>query len=216
MIHKDIRINESRPKIDLNMRMAYQNIYNRYKVQIRSYNSRFAQIVKAQVSEREEKFQYGSGINSRRLGDVKKRYWYRSARGEDVPDLSVLFLIDGSGSMHGARQKAAMHAAVILHEVLKAQDITHAVVEHRARFEDPEIDVNILVGFNGREEEKLNLMQIDAYGDNRDGLELFWAERYMARNTQTEYRLIIVLSDGVPAHDADDYYPPVSTKDTML
>ena len=22
------------------------------------------------------------------------------------------------------------------------------------------------------------------------------------------------MSDGVPAHDADDYYPPVSTKDT--
>ena len=214
VIHKDIKINESRPKIDLNMRMAYQNIYNRYKVRIRFYNSRFAQIVKAKVSEREERFQYGSGINSRRLGDVKKRYWYRSAQGEDVPDMSVLLLIDGSGSMRGARQKAAMHSAVILHEVLKAQDITHAIVEHRARFGDPEIDVNILIGFNGREEERLNLMQSDAYGDNRDGLALFWAERYMARNTQTEYRLIIVLSDGVPAHDADDYYPPVSTKDT--
>ena len=74
VIHKDIKINESRPKIDLNMRMAYQNIYNRYKVRIRFYNSRFAQIVKAKVSEREERFQYGSGINSRRLGDVKKRY----------------------------------------------------------------------------------------------------------------------------------------------
>lgn len=214
VIHKDIKINESRPKIDRNMRMAYQNIYNRYKINIRSYNSRFAQIVKAQVSEREEKFQYGSGINSKRLGDVKKRYWYRSAQGENVPDMAVLLLIDGSGSMHGARRKAAMHSAVILNEVLKAQDITHAIVEHRARFDDPEIDVNILVSFNGREEEKLNLMQIDAYGDNRDGLALFWAERYMARNTQNEYRLIIVLSDGVPAHDADDYYPPVSTMDT--
>ena len=57
-------------------------------------------------------------------------------------------------------------------------------------------------------------MQIDAYGDNRDGLALFWAERYMARNTQSDYRLILVLSDGLPAHDADDYYPPASTKDT--
>ncbi len=213
VIHKDIKINENRPKIDLNMRMAYQNIYNRYRINIRSYNSRFAQIVKAQVSEREEKLLYGSGINSKRLGDIKKRYWYRSAQGEDVPDMAVLLLIDGSGSMYGARRKAAMHSAVILHEVLKAQDIKHAIVEHRARFDDPEIDVNILVDFNGREEEKLNLIQIDAYGDNRDGLALFWAERYMARNTQSEYRLIIVLSDGVPAHDADDYYPPVSTKD---
>ncbi len=214
VIHRNIKINENRPKVNLNLRMAYQNIYNRYRINIRSYNSRFEQIVKAQVDEREEKFRYGSGINSKRLGDIKKRYWYRNVQGEDVPDMAVLLLIDGSGSMRGERRRAAMHAAVILHEVLKAQDIVHAIVEHRARFDDPEIDVNILFGFHGRDEEKLNIMQLDAYGDNRDGLALFWAERYMAQNTQSEYRLMLVLSDGVPAHDADDYYPPVSTKDT--
>ena len=214
VIHKDIKINESRPKINLNLRMAYQNIYNRYKTNIRSYNSRFAQILKAQASEREEKFLFGSGISSKRLGDLKKRYWYRNVPGLDVPDMAVLLLIDGSGSMSDERRKAAMHSAVILHEVLKQQNITHAVAEHRAGVEEPEIDVNILLGFDGREEEKLNLLQIDAYGYNRDGLALFWAERYMVRNTQNEYRLIIVLSDGLPAHDVDDYYPPVSTKDT--
>ena len=213
-IHKNVKINESHPKIDLNMRLAYQNIYNNYKINIRSYNSRFTQLLKAQVEKREEKFLYGSGITSKRFGDLKKRYWYRKVPGEDVPDMAVLLLIDGSGSMYGARRKAAMHSAVILHEVLKKQNITHAIVEHRARYEKLEIDVNILCDFNGREEEKYNLMQVDAHGDNRDGLALFWAERYMAQQTQNEYRLIIVLSDGAPAHEADDYYPPVSTKDT--
>ena len=213
-IHKDIKINESRPKINPNLRLAYQNVYKQYGINIRSYNSRFAQIVKAKVSQREDKFLFGSGINSKRLGDVKKRFWYRTVQGEDVPDMAVLLLIDGSGSMDGARRKAAMHSAVILHEVLKAQNIPHAIAEHRARFEEPEIDVNILVSFGGMEDEKLNLMQIDARGDNRDGLALYWAERYINQNTQNEYRLIIVLSDGMPAHDADDYYPPYSTKDT--
>ena len=214
VIHKNIRINENHPRINLNLRKAYQNIYNRYKVNIRSYNSRFTQLLKARVLQREEKQLYGSGITSTRLGDPKKRYWYRHAEGEDVPDMAVMLLIDGSGSMRGERRKAAMHSAVILHEVLKKQGVAHAIVEHRAGFDEPEIDVNILVSFDGREEEKYNLMQIDAYGDNRDGLALFWAERYMAKNTHNEYRLMIVLSDGVPAHDADDYYPPVSTRDT--
>jgi nitric oxide reductase activation protein len=166
------------------------------------------------VAQREEKQLYGSGITSARLGDPKKRYWYRTVQGEDVPDLAVMLLIDGSGSMCGAREKAAMHSAVILHEVLKKQGITHAVVEHRAGGCDPEMDVNILVSFQSREEEKLNLMQLHADGDNRDGLALYWAERYMEKNTSNDHRLIIVLSDGVPAHDADDYYPPVSTQDT--
>ena len=172
------------------------------------------QILKSRVDEREEKFLYGSGIASKRLGDQKKRYWYRNVTGEDVPDMAVLLLIDGSGSMSGSRRKAVIHSSIIMHEVLKKQNITHAVVEHRAKFTEYEIDVNILIGFNGGSEEKYNLMQINAYGDNRDGLALFWAERYLALNTQNDYRLIIVLSDGVPAHDADDYYPPVSTMDT--
>ena len=46
-IHKDIKINETHPKINLNMGMAYQNIYNNYKINIRFYNSRFAQLLKA-------------------------------------------------------------------------------------------------------------------------------------------------------------------------
>ena len=83
-----------------------------------------------------------------------------------------------------------------------------------ANCENPEIDINVLVDFNAREEEKLNLMQIGAYGDNRDGLALFWAERYMNERVHCENRLIIVLCDGAPAHEADDYYPPDSTKDT--
>ena len=215
VIHNHIKINENRPKINTNLRLAYQNIYNRYKTNIRSYNNRFVQILKARVDEREEKFLYGSGIASKRLGDQKKRYWDRNVTGEDVPDMAVLLLIDGSGSMSGSRRKAVIHSSIIMHEVLKKQNITHAVVEHRAKFTEYEIDVNILIGFNGGSEEKYNLMQINAYGDNRDGLALFWAERYLALNTQNEYRLIIVLSDGVPAHDADDYYPPVSTMDTV-
>ena len=87
-------------------------------------------------------------------------------------------------------------------------------MEHRAGFTEPEIDVNILVDFNAREEEKYNLMQVDAGGNNRDALALSWAERYILKQSQVDSILIIVLSDGVQAHDYDDYYPPVSTKDT--
>ena len=214
VMHKGIKINELHPKINLQLRKAYQNIYNKYKLNINSYNGRFAQILKAQVSYREDRYKFGSGILSTRLGDPQKRYWYRNVNGIDVPEMAILLLIDGSGSMHGRRRDSAMTSAVILHEVLKQQSILHAIVEHRAGFTEPEIDVNILVDFNAREEEKYNLMQVDAGGDNRDALALYWAERYILKQSHVDSRLIIVLSDGVPAHDYDDYYPPVSTKDT--
>lgn len=213
-LHRKIKINENHPRINLNLRKAYQNIYDRYRINIDSYNSRFLNLLKARVPIRDEKYRFGSGITSTRLGDPKRRYWHRYIPGVDIPDMAVLLLIDGSGSMYGSRRDSAVRSSVILHEVLKKQGIAHAIVEHRAGGDRPEIDCNILVGFNAGEEEKYNLMRIDAHNDNRDGLALYWAERYINLNTNTENKLIVALSDGLPAHGADDYYPPVSTQDT--
>lgn len=108
---------------------------------------------------------------------------------------------------------SAIKSSIILHEVLKKQDIMHAIVEHRAQSE-PEIDANILLDFNAREEEKYNLMKIDADGNSRDGLALYWAERYILKQTNVDHRVIIVISDGVPCHYYDEYLPPISIIDT--
>lgn len=213
-LHNNIKINETKPKINFNGKRAYQNIYKKYHININSYNSRFSQLLKANVTQKEDKVIFGVGIESKNLGDYKKRYWYRNNYVQDVPELGVLLLIDGSGSMRGERRESAITSSVILHEVLKKRNIQHAIIEHRAQFEEAEIDINILVGFNSKEEEKFNLMEIDSYGDNRDALALFWCERYMNSEIRCENKLIIVISDGVPAHEADDYYPPVSTMDT--
>ena len=214
VLHKKIKINETRPKINLNLRKAYQNILSLYLMKIRSHNSRFARLLRGHSLQKEEKRLFGTGITSSRLGDPKKRWWHRMVPSDEPIDLAVLFLIDGSGSMQGERQKAAIHSAVILHEVLKRQHIPHAIAEHRARPSDPEIDINILLDFSCRDVEKFNLLEVKANGNSRDGLALFWAERYIDRHTTNEYKLIIVLSDGLPEHYVDDYCPPVSSKDT--
>lgn len=214
--HKAITVNENRPKIDPNLRRAYQNIVNKYRLSINSYNARFGRLLRAQVPGEDENYLFGSGISSRRLGDPNGRWWTRTVIGEGVPDMAVLLLVDGSGSMYGERRSSAVISSVILHEVLQKQEIPHAIIEHRGRFEAPQVDINILFGFHSKPEEKLNLMQIDAHGDNRDGLALYWAERYMDRMVQCNHRLLIVLSDGLPAHDYDDYYPPESVEDTKL
>lgn len=213
-VHKNIKINENHPKINLNLRKAYQNIYNQYHLNINSYNSRFLQLLRAQVPVKENKYLFGAGIDSKMMGDMKRRIWFRNTRGNEIPDMSVLLLIDGSGSMWGERRNSAMISAVILHEVLRKQGIQHAIVEHRGCGDEPEIDVNILVDFNAKEEEKLNIMQLDSDGDNRDGLALYWAEKYINQKTFCDNKLIIVLSDGQPAHAYDEYWGPVANKDT--
>ena len=196
VIHKAIQINQSHSKVNMNLKKAYHNIKTSHQININSYNGRFSQLLKAMVPGREDGYLFGSGIASKQLGDIKKRYWYRNVIRMEVPELAIILLIDGSGSMHGARRSAALHSSIILHEVLKKQGIMHAIVEHRACFEEPEIEVNILVDFNARDEQKYNLLQLDSGGDNRDALALFWAERYINQNTYCENKLIIVISDG--------------------
>ncbi len=217
MIHKGIKIIEAKPRINLNLKKAYQNIYNKYRININAYNVRFTQLLKGVVSIREDKFLFGGGITSKRISDHKKRYWYRDIQGVGVPDIALMLLIDGSGSMAGDRRDGAMTSSVILHEVLKKQGIEHAIVEHRAIYDKPVLKHNILVDFNARDEQKYNLMTLDAGEGTREGLTLYWAEKYISTNSQAEHKLIIVLSDGVPAHGLNSdacYLPPVSIKDT--
>jgi len=215
-MHKDVKVKIRYPKPDLNMKKAYDNIYNRYKLNINSYNAKFTQLLKGTVDSKESKYNFGNGIESKRLGDIKKRYWYRNVQGIDVPDVAILFLIDGSGSMYGEKNNNAIISSVILHEVLKKQGIEHAIIEHRADYDLPIVKHNILIDFNSRNIDKYNILRLDADGDNRDGLSLLWAEKYLKEKSRAENKVIISISDGMPCHGANnyEYFPPVSIKDT--
>lgn len=72
MLHKNVKINETKPKINLNLRKAYQNIYSRYRININSYNSRFMQLLQRRAPMKEERHLFGAGISSRLLKDPKK------------------------------------------------------------------------------------------------------------------------------------------------
>ena len=216
-IHNDIKIKITYPKPNLNMKKAYDNIYNKYKININSYNAKFSQLLKGNVDSKEDKYNYGNGIESRRLGDVKKRYWYRNFPGVDIPDIAILFLIDGSGSMSGVKRENAIKSSIILHEVLNKNGIEHAIIEHRAIFQQPLVKHKILVDFNYSKNDKYNILQLDAYEGTREGLSLMWAKKYIMEHSHAEHKVIICISDGYPCHSAssyDDYSPPVSTKDT--
>lgn len=216
-INSGIKIIQKKPIIKLNMKRAYNNIYQKYKININSYNTKFSELLKAETMIRAEKLTFGSGISSKRMGDVKKRYWYKNTVDLDVPSLSVMLLIDGSGSMEGERRESAIVSSLILHEVLKNQKIEHSIIEHRAIYDEKEVIHNILVDFNCKEDEKYNIMSIDADGGTREGLSLLWADKYIKEHSNSDEKLIIVLSDGCPCHVVEDenyYIPPVSIMDT--
>jgi len=222
-IHKDIKIDVIRPKINLNLRKAYQNIVNKYKLTINSYTARFSQLLKGTAEEIEDRRYFGTGIMANKLADVKKRYWFRTVYGETLPNAGFLFLIDGSGSMQGERLHGAMETCVILHEVLRANNVLHSIVEHRAFYGKAFQENRILVSFSGKKEECYNILGLEASQGTREGLTLYWAEKYLLKECSSEKKIIVMISDGAPAHNyidnngnIKDYSPPVSIKDTAL
>ncbi len=216
VMHNNIRIKVTSPRPDKRLEKSYNDIRSRHIVQINKYKRRFSQLIVAENEFRDEKKLFGSGISSKNFADTKKRYWYVKHYEQGTPEMSFLIMLDGSGSMWGARRNAVIQSTIILHEVLQSQGIAHAVVEHRAIYDEPLVEHNILIGFNGSSTQKYNLMTFTADEGTREGLSLYWAENYINMNSATENKMIIAISDGLPAHyDGNlDYYPPVSTMDT--
>lgn len=215
-MHNGISVVENHPKPNIQLSRAYTNTVRQFRTSINTYISRFERLLNTEKDFTEEKQLFGSSISSKNFSDTKKRYWCRKVTEKDIPELSVLFMIDGSGSMRGERRRAAMNSAVILHEVLSAHGIEHAIVEHRAIFGKPYVNHNVLLDFNAKDSEKYNILSLDAYGGTREGLSLLWAERYLMQNAASENKMIVVISDGLPAHEYGNitYFPPVSVMDT--
>ena len=71
-----------------------------------------------------------------------------------------------------------------------------------------------MVDFDSDVLSKYNIMTVGCDGDNRDSLALLWAEKYLSDNASNENKVIIIISDGLPAHGYDKYFPPASTRDT--
>lgn len=216
-IHKSIHITETRLKPQIQYRKAYENLYTKYHLTINSYISHFERLLNSERSIREIRQYFGHSIDSSKLADHKKRYWCQNIVQPAVPDIAVLLMIDGSGSMQGRRNESARVASMVLHEVLRKHSIEHAIVEHRAIYDEPEVQHNILVDFTAKREDRYNILALSAYEGTREGLSLYWAEKYLNRKTSAENRIILMISDGEPAHGLENeacYLPPVSTKDT--
>lgn len=215
--HKGITIDEFHPAPDKSFKDKYEAIYKKFKSSIDSYAGKFLELLKTSRTIKEGGHQFGSGIVSSKIGDAKKRYWYRNQLEMDSPDLSVLILIDGSGSMSGEKQEKAIESALILHEVLKRQAIPHSIIEHNAPGATTKININILIDFFAKQDAKLNILRVDANYCNRDGLALLWAERHLAK-IQAENKLLLVISDGQPYHptrdEATDYRGLPAINDT--
>ena len=199
-VHKGIIAIERKLKGNIRNKIIYDRIISNNKLAINNYASRCKTLLESYTEDKEDKFLFGSGINTKRLGSVDKRYWYRKNIEKNEVSTSFLLLIDGSGSMSGKKQMQSINASIILHEVLRKNKIEHAIVEARAILGAPLVEHNILIDYKYEHNQKYNLIDIKAEGGTREGLSLLWAHNYMNKYSDADNKVIIVISDGDPYH----------------
>lgn len=197
-VHKNIDIKEIYPKIDFRNKEEYLNICRRNRMQINKYRKRIETLLKLDSVEYEDKKLFGSNINSKRMFDIKNRIWGKNVETRKFDNLSIILMIDNSGSMMGSLMRGAIESSVILHEVLEGK-IKHSIVKHRAIYHEDILEHKILYSFKPRKNEKYNIVDYDCDDGTREGLSIRWAKKYIDKY-ESDKKLIIMISDGMPAH----------------
>lgn len=215
-IHDRMTLHVLRPSRGIARMGEYNTIKSKYKALINTYRSKISEYLKAEDNDVEDRCLFGNRIDSKHLIDKNRRFWRKESRMETMPKLGVLFMVDCSYSMAGARIQAVRQAMVIMNEVLFGQDIEYAVFGHTAIHREPEVVHQICLDFGAKSIDHYNLMELKAQDGSREGISLLWADDYLKKRCPDRERIIIAISDGEPIHFAgayESYSPPESVED---
>jgi len=199
-IHDRITLNVIRPSRGVAKMDAYNSIKSRYKPLINTYRSKISEYLKTEDDVREGRNIVGNHIDSKHLTDRNRRFWYKNNKGDVIPEISIIFMVDCSYSMNGMRMKAVKEAMVIMNEVLYGQNIEYAVFGHTAVHRQPDVVHNLCLDFGATSLDKYNLMTLEAEDGSREGVSLLWADEYLKKNSHNKDKIIIAISDGEPIH----------------
>ena len=110
-------------------------------------------------------------------------------------DVSILLLVDESGSMAGGNERDAREAAILLSSALVSLHIPFSVVGFTADEVRYEPDHRIYVDFGDKQLQ--GLTELRARNQNRDGDSIRFAASKLKERSETN-KILFVISDGVP------------------
>lgn len=201
--HEGVGIKETVLGIEPRLRDEYDMVRERVSVLTNSLDQRLRGLLSTWDRIEERKLIIGNMLDSRCLYDTQGRMWKRNYDEEKPPNIAVMLLMDGSGSMTSIRDRT-VESCTCIHEVLSNNGVTHSIAVHRSIY-NGNMEVDILKDFTGNQLQRTNLLRYQCRGFNRDGLALLWAEDRLTRCCpDADSHLIIIASDGMPNHCFND------------
>lgn len=192
-LNRKITVDDSSSATEL-----YARIIAKLNPGISSLTSQLRRIFKADQEEKE--YRSSGKINVKRLnsGRMTARVFDKRRSPAQKSNLSVLLLIDESGSMYGSRAEAAKQCAIALSETLKNCNVPCYVIGFTADTSGYDAVHNHYIGWRSNAKDRLKLLDITARANNFDGYSIRYAGEVLKRHN-AEHKLMIVISDGQPA-----------------
>lgn len=122
----------------------------------------------------------------------------------DRCNLSVMLLVDHSGSMYGNKIKLAMETAVFLTEILTQLNIPVAVMGYNSIYDEIATHYNY-INFesnpNLRKKSGLIQMKRNTDGANADGFSIRFAKEILDKQNN-KHKIMFIIHDGLPSRYA--------------
>lgn len=136
------------------------------------------------------------------------------------PDVHVHLLIDESGSMGGKKIESAREMAITIAEALfDLPGVRLSIWGHsgQCRYHGKYTEQSAVARYvDVGNRDMARLGSIDAFGQNIDGAAIRECQKYMVRQSSDAAKLMVVLSDGVPAGNGYGGDPAVThTKEAI-
>lgn len=157
--------------------------------------------------DKEKKIYKQSGKFSMKRLTCAKRTTYiceKHTQKGDRCNLSVMLLVDHSGSMYGNKIKLAMETAVFLTEILTQLNIPVAVMGYNSIYDEIATHYNY-INFesnpNLRKKSGLIQMKRNTDGANADGFSIRFAKEILDKQNN-KHKIMFIIHDGLPSRYA--------------
>ena len=221
-IHDGVELLDFSPKLPEEIDEYEKERYRIIKSKVNPYIKDFTKSIRKVITFRKN----NSKVRNKKSGKLDNRnlYKYKTDKTDlfykkrkDLPDLTFMLLVDGSGSMsiYGNRDKRALEASVMFHEGLKTLKIKHALWSfatnmHRRRYDragycDEAVNqrhINFEDSLKSRFD--YGIMNYQGEGENRDGFSIRLAAEELKKQKE-EKKIMFVISDGQPSHQNGNY-----------
>jgi cobalamin biosynthesis protein CobT len=190
---------------------------------VSAIKSHFEKVLKVKENAHWKSEREQGTVNAKALArlatDKNYRYPFKEFRKTDTKNVAVEILVDMSGSMGGEKIRVAKMSAIAMAEALKALDIPFEVTgftsvgdsrvgaeakKHKdlKRFNRYHERLELFVFKDFDAPSLIGIEKMEAMSNNPDGECVKWAANRLI-NRKEKRKILIVLSDGMPAADGD-------------